>query len=107
MKRLGRRPTGNIEFSKQWFPTVEALYKAKLNSLLALASRHLYQKDQAMDVVHNALVKSLIYFNKNPTKKVREQVVHLEILRACKRANRYCVEVPSGSMNYDPTESND
>ena len=91
------------QVSKQWFPTVEALYKARLNALLAVASRYVYNKDLALDMVHDALAKSLAYFQKHPERKIRENIVHLLIIKACKKANKTSVEVPYGLMNgYEP-----
>ena len=107
MINLGRKNRNNFAVhSNQWYPTVEALYRAKLPALLSLAKRHVYRHDLALDVVHDALAKSLVYFQKHPDKKVREQIVHFQILKACKRANKYSVEFASGLLNQDP-EAND
>lgn len=102
MKNLGRKRLNFAVHSNQWFKSVEDLYKAKLPALLSLAKRHIYSADLALDVVHDALAKSLVYFQKHPEKKVREQIVHLQILKACKRANKYSVEFAFGLLNSDP-----
>lgn len=84
---------------KQFFLTVEDIYKARLNSFLALASRHVYNKDHAIDVVHDAMVKAIEYFQKHPERKVREQIIRWLILKACKKQNRFSKEIPFGLMN--------
>ena len=84
---------------KQYFKTVEEIYKTRLNSFLALASRHVYNKDLALDVVHNAITKSLEYKKKNPKMNVDEQIIRFLILKACKKMNKYSVEIPYGDSS--------
>ena len=85
--------------SAAFWPNLDALYKARLNSFLELAGHHIYNRDHAIDVVHNAFAKSVSYFNKNPNKKVSEFIVRNLILRACKKENRFSREKPAGLMN--------
>jgi len=89
---------------RQWWPDVETLYKARLNSFLALAARHIYNKDHSIDVVQDAMVKTVEYFNKNPDRKIREQIVRWQILKAVKRANKYSREVPWGLFREEANE---
>lgn len=89
------------KFRKQWFPSIEAIYKQRMGAFLALAKRHVYNRDLAIDVVHSALAQSVEYFNKNPTRKVREDIINWRILKECKRVNKYSVEVPYGGFGDD------
>lgn len=89
---------------KQFFLTVEDIYKARMNSFLALASRHVYNKDYAIDAVQDACVKAVIYFKEHPERKVREQIMRWLILKSCKKINKYSKEVPYGLMNESYTE---
>ena len=94
-------------FSKQFVAdspfhlSLDLLYKNRLNALIAFASKHVYRKDMAIDMVHDAIAKSTEYFNKHPGKKVSERIVQCLILRACRKYNKFSVEVESGLMNYD------
>ncbi len=81
---------------KQWWSSVESIYKARMNSFLDLASRHVYNKDHAIDAVQDAMVKAVEYFKKNPDRKVREQVLRWLILKSCKKINRHSKEIPFG-----------
>lgn len=86
---------------KQYFTDVESIYKARFNSFLALASRHVYNKDYAVDAVQDAMVKAVEYFAKNPHRKVREQIMRWLILKSVKKINKYSKEIPWGLMNED------
>lgn len=87
-----------VKNNKFW-PNLDVLYKVRLNSFLELAGQHIYNRDHAIDAVHDAFTKSLKYFNKNPNKKVSEFVVRSLILRSCKKMNKYSKEVPYGTFN--------
>lgn len=84
---------------KQFWLTVDEIYKKRLNAFLSTARRHSYNQDEAIDIVHAALAKSITYFKKkkNADRKVREQIVHWLIIKECKRHNRGSIEVPYGS----------
>lgn len=86
----------NTAGGKQYFQTIEEIYKTRFGSFVALASRHVYNKDLAIDVVHNALVKTLEYKKKRPKMNVDERIIRFLILKACKKMNKYSVEVPYG-----------
>ena len=92
---------------KQWFPDVESIYKARMNSFLALASRHVYNKDFAIDAVQDACVKAVEYFKKNPERKVREQIMRWLILKSCKKINKYSKEIPFGLFREDYSETDE
>lgn len=82
---------------KQFWLTVEEIYAKRLNAFISTARRHCYNQDDAIDVVHSALAKSITYFQKNPHRKVREQIVHWLIIKECKKHNKGSIEVPYGS----------
>lgn len=82
--------------SYQYFDSIEQIYKARLGAFIKLARRHVYNPDLAIDVVHNALARSVKYFNDNPERKIREEVVRWLILKECKKMNKYSREIPVG-----------
>ncbi len=65
---------------------------------MSLAGRHIYNRDLALDVVHDALAKAVKYFNEHPDRKVRENIIDWLILKACKKANKYSREIPAGDF---------
>ncbi len=73
---------------KQYFRDVDQVYRERLNAFVSLASRYVYNKDHAIDVVHSAVARSVAYFNKHPEKKVREQIINWLILKECKKKNK-------------------
>lgn len=89
-------PKPKKQYPKQYFKSLEEIYRLRFGAFLSLANRHIYNKDYAIDAVHEAFEKSVEYFNKNTTRKVREQIIQWRILRACKRLNKYGKEVPVG-----------
>ncbi len=76
--------------------SIEDLYKNRLNALVKFAQGHVYRSDLAIDVVHDAISKSVEYFNRHPGKKVSERIVQFLILKACKKVNKFSIEIPSG-----------
>lgn len=86
----------NTAGTNQYFTSVEEIYRTRFNAFVALASRHVYNKDLAIDVVHNAMVKTLEYKSKRPKMNVDERIIRFLILKACKKMNKYSVEVPYG-----------
>ena len=93
---------------RQYWESVDALYKARLNSFIALASRHVYNKDLAIDAVQDAMVKCVEYIKKNPDRKLRENIARWLILKSCKKINKYSKEIPYGLMNesYEEPDGN-
>ena len=86
----------------QYFGSVEDMYKCRLNSFISLAGRHLYNRDYAIDAVHDAFIRAVEYFTKNPDKKVREHIMNFHILKACKKINKKnSWEIPYGLLNSD------
>jgi hypothetical protein len=81
---------------KGYFNSVEELYEKRLERMLSVARKYIYNKDLALDVVHNALAKSIVYFQKHPDKKIQLQIVEFLIIKSCKKYNRYSPEMPSG-----------
>lgn len=91
---------------RQYFPDVESIYKARMGAFLALARRHLFNHDHAIDAVQNAFIKAVEYFKANPDRKVREQVIRWLVLKSCKRINKTSKEISWGLMN-EPLEDED
>ena len=88
---------------KQWWPTLEALYKNRFNSLVSVASRYIYNKDHAVDCVHDAFAKATEYFNnpKNKDRKIREQILVWLVIKAVKKKNKKeSREIPFGDTRY-------
>ncbi len=88
---------------KQYYKSVEDMYNARLNYFIKLASRHVYNKDLAIDVVHDAFAKTLEYFKKHPENKVRPQIMEWWVLKCAKKTNRFSREIPSG-YNFEENE---
>ena len=70
-----------------YFKSVEDIYKRRLSSLVKFAHTNLVQHDQALDVVHDALTKTLVYLNRRPKAKISEKLVRTLIFRACTKKN--------------------
>ena len=88
---------------KQWWPTLEALYNNRFNSLVSVASRYVYNRDHAVDCVHDAFAKAQEYFNnpKNKERKIREQILVWLVIKAVKRKNKKeSREIPFGDTRY-------
>ena len=88
------------------FNTLEEAYKALVPSLVSYASKHIYNRDYAIDAVQDAFVKAQIYLNKRPTARVSGFLLKREVIRACRRLNRYSVELPTDFTTTHP-ESNE
>lgn len=92
---------------KQYWPSIDAIYRARMNAFLALASRHVFNKDHAIDAVQDAMVKSVEYFKDKPDRKIREQIIRWQVLKACKRINKYSKEIPYGLFREDYSETDE
>lgn len=57
-----------------------------------------------MDAVQDAFVKAQEYFKKNPDRKVRENILHWLVIKACKKLNKYSREIPVGLFREDKGE---
>jgi DNA-directed RNA polymerase specialized sigma24 family protein len=78
------------------YDTLDEAYRELVPSLVAYAKKHIYNRDFAIDAVQDAFVKAQIYLNKpkNAGKKVSGFLLKRETIRACRRLNKYSVEVP-------------
>lgn len=76
------------------FNTLEEAYKALVPSLVSYASKHIYNKDYAIDAVQDAFVKAQIYLSKHPGARISGFLLKREVIRACRRLNKYSIEVP-------------
>lgn len=86
---------------KQWWKDLDTIYRNRFGSLTAVASKYVYNKDHAVDIVHDAFAKAQEYFNKNPDRKVREQILVWLVIKAAKRKNRKeSRELPMGDTRY-------
>lgn len=81
---------------KAYYSSVEDLYKHALNRLIVVASRHVYNKDLALDAVHNAVAKSVEYFAKHPERKIQLEIVEWLVIKSCKKMNKYSPELAMG-----------
>lgn len=83
------------------FNTLEEAYRALVPSLVAYASKHIYNKSYALDAVHDAFVKAQIYLKKpkNKDKKISGFLLQRETIRACRRINKRSVELPVDFTN--------
>lgn len=81
--------------TKQYFESVEQLYNVRLNYLISFASRHIYNRDFAIDAVHDALAKAVEYFAKHEDRKVQLQIIEWLIIKSCKKLNKYSNEIPT------------
>ena len=79
--------------TKQYWNGVEELYKDKSGYLINYARQHIYSKDYAIDMVHNALARAQKYLNEHPGRKLREHWIKILILKECTKWNKYSKEV--------------
>lgn len=71
-----------------------------MGSFLSTANKHIFNREYAIDAVHDAFAKAQQYSNKNPGRNFREQILHVLIIRACRKYNkRFSAEIPYGSLN--------
>lgn len=82
--------------NRQYFKDLDTAYKLRFGALMSTAYRHVYNKDLAVDAVHDAFVKAVEYFNKNKERKVRENILHWLVIKSCKKINKFSREVPYG-----------
>lgn len=88
------------------FDTVAEAYASKelMGEMLGYASKHIYRKEQALDVVHSVFLKALDYQSRNPGRNVKVFYLFREIARACRRFNKTSKEVNSGLFNEPADE---
>ena len=91
------------ESRKRYFNSIEDAYKQNISGFISIARRNLKNTDYSIDIVHDAFAKAVMYFNKNPNRKVHTYVLEQLIIRACKKQNRlHFVEIPISA--YDNEE---
>lgn len=92
----------NALHKNQYFKTLDEIYKVRYNALLSTANKHIFNRDYAFDAVQDAFVKAVIYHNKHKGRSFREQILHVLVIRSCKKINKkFGVEIPSGLLNED------
>ena len=84
---------------RQYFKDIETAYRLRFNALYVTACKHIYNKDLAVDAVHDAFTKATEYFNKHPERKIRENILHWLTIKACKKINKFSREIPVGLFN--------
>lgn len=79
------------------FDSIDQAYKETLPKLISIARSHLYNKDDAIDVAHDAFTKALENIDKNKGRELRISYYILvrTVLRLCRKYNkRISIEVP-------------
>ncbi len=95
----------NKDHQPQYFTKLEDLYKLRMGSFMQTANMHIFNKDYAMDAIHDAFAKAQVYHNKNPERNFREQIMHVLIIRSCRKYNKkYSQEVSFDRINEFLTE---
>jgi DNA-directed RNA polymerase specialized sigma24 family protein len=82
---------------KKHYDTIEEAYKEAFEPLLTYAKRHLYNKDEAIDCVHDAFEKWMVFANNSKkAETISVYLLYREVMRACRRRNkRASIEVLS------------
>lgn len=94
---------------KQYWGSLELLYKNRFNSLVSVASKYIYNRDHAVDCVHSAFARAQEYFNnpKNKDRKVREQILVWLVIKEVKKKNKKeSREIPYGDTRVFMEDSN-
>lgn len=86
------------------YKTLTEAYSAKVDGMVIYATRKLYRKEDAMDVVHDAYVKALEYHEKNRRAVISSFILDRELDRAIRRANKTSVEMPSADPLSEHSE---
>ena len=87
----------NIKKKTRVFSSIDEAYKETLPKLISIAQAHLYNRDEGIDVAHEAFEKALEYVDKNRGKQVNISYYLLvrTVLRLCRKYNkRISIEVP-------------
>lgn len=94
-----------IKRKGQYFKSIEELYRVRFGAFMKFALQVTANKDLAIDVVHNAFVKTLEYKKANPERNVRESVVMWLIAKEAKKTNRISnKEVPHDFTLHVPEQ---
>jgi DNA-directed RNA polymerase specialized sigma24 family protein len=70
------------------YSTMEEAYKAEFSRLVSSAKTLLINKDYAIDCVHDAFEKVLLYVSKRPGSRINGFLLLREVSRAAKKYNR-------------------
>lgn len=78
------------------YVNIEEAYKDLAVRMSAVARRHIYNRDYAIDAVHDAFTKAAENAKKKPGKGVSGFILMRELMRACRRINKKgSIEVPT------------
>lgn len=84
---------------KQYFKSLEDLYKLRMGSFMQTANKHIFNRDYSIDAIQDAFTKAQTYHTKHPDRNFREQILHVLVIRACRKYNKkYGAEIPFGDM---------
>ena len=87
----------NVRKKIKVFSSIDEAYKETLPKLVSVAKSHLYNRDDAVDVAHDAFTKALENIAANPDRELRISYYILvrTVLRLCRKYNkRISIEVP-------------
>lgn len=78
------------------YKNIDEAYRDLAVRMSAVARRHLYNKDYAIDATHDAFTKASENAKKKPGNRVSGFILMRELMRACRRINKKgSVEVPT------------
>lgn len=96
LKKPVSRELNTVLDKKKVYDNAEEAYAMLFGPLQKFARSKLYRPDLAIDAVHDAFERALVYLSKKPEAKLSAFILFRETIRACRRINRFSVEVPSG-----------
>ena len=77
------------------FESMDEAYRKSLPKLISIAESHLYNRDEAIDVAHEAFEKALEYLENKKRIRISYFLLARTVLRLCRKHNkRISVEVP-------------
>ena len=85
------------------YNNIDDAYSALVGPLKYYASQHIFNKDYAIDAVHDAFQKALEYVSKHPKTRISAFLLRRETARACRRLNKYSreISIPFGFENVE------
>ena len=87
----------NVKKKVKIFSSIDEAYRETFPKLVSIARSHLYNRDDAIDVAHDAFVKALENIADNPGRELQISYFILvrTVLRLCRKYNkRISIEVP-------------
>lgn len=76
------------------YNNIDEAYKKATPRLVSIAKTYLYNSDYAIDCVHQAFEKALVYLRKHPKAKISDFLLVRETMAAVRRDNKhYATEV--------------